>query len=83
MYYQEIAQGNFMLVHQASYGFTTEIYKCPWLGQQQPLASYIANAYFSPALPVVKANRMKPGEVIHAPEASIMAITGINPARIA
>jgi hypothetical protein len=83
MYYQEVAQGNVMLVHQASYGFATEIYKCPWLGQQQLLTSYLADAYFSPALPVVKADRMKPGEVIQTPKANIMAIVGINPARIA
>jgi hypothetical protein len=51
-------------MHQASYRFATEIHKCPWLGQQQFLASYLANANFSPALPVVKADRVKPGEVI-------------------
>jgi len=83
MYYQEIAQGNIMLVHQTSYGFATEIYKCPWLGQQQLLAPYFANAYSSPALPVVKANRVKPGKVIQAPEASIVAIMSISPAWIA
>jgi hypothetical protein len=83
MYYQEVAQVNVMLMHQASYGFATEIYKCPWLGQQQLLASYLANAYPSPALPVVKADRMKPGKVIQTPEANIVAIMGINPTRIA
>jgi len=78
VYYQEVAQRNLMLMHQASHGVTTEIHKCPGLGQQYFLATYFANAYSSPALPVVKANRMKPGEVIQAPEASIMAIMGIG-----
>jgi len=64
VYYQEVAQGNVVLVHQASYRVATDIDKCPWLGQQQFLASYLANAYFGPALPVVKADRMKPGKVI-------------------
>jgi len=72
-----------MLTHQASHGFATEIHKCPWLGQQHFLTSYFANAYFSPALPMVKANRVKPGEVIQAPEASIVAIVGISLAGIA
>ena len=67
-----------MLMHQASYGFATEIHKCPRLGQHQLLAPYFSNAYFSPALPVVEANRMKPDEVIQAPEASIMAIMDIS-----
>ena len=83
MYYQEVAQGNVMLVHQARYRFATEIYKCHGLGQQQFLTPYFSKAYSSPALSVVKANRVKPGEVIQAPEASIMAIMSINPARIA
>jgi len=65
-------------LRQASHGVATEIHKRPWLGQQHFLAFYFANAYSSPALPVVKANRMKPGEVVQAPEASIMVIMGIN-----
>jgi len=72
-----------MLMHQASHGFTAEIHKCPGLGQQQPLASYFSEAYSRMALPVVKANRMKPGEVIQAAEAHIMAIMGISFAGIA
>jgi hypothetical protein len=67
-----------MLMHQASHGVSTEIHKCPRLGQQQLVAPYFANTYSSPALPVVKANRMKPGEVIQALEASIVAIMGIS-----
>ena len=67
-----------MLMHQASHGVATEIHKRPRLGQQQLLAPYFSEAYFSPALPVVKVNRMKPGEVIQTPEASIMAIMSIN-----
>jgi hypothetical protein len=82
MYYQEVAQGNVMLVYQASCGFATEIHKCPWLGQQQLLIPYFSKAYSSPALPVVKADGMKPGKVIQTPEASIVAIMGINLARI-
>jgi len=70
-------------MHQASHGAAAEVHKCPGLGQQQLLAPYFANAYSGPALPSVEANRMKPGEVIQAPEASIMAIMGVNPARIA
>ena len=76
--YQEVAQRNVMLTHQASHGVAAEIHKCPGLCQQQLFTSYFANAYPSPALPVVKANRMKPGEVIQAPEASIVAIMGIS-----
>ena len=72
-----------MLTHQASHGVAAEIHKCPGLGQQQLLAPYFASAYSSPALPVVKADRMQPGEVIQAQEANIMAITGINLAGIA
>ena len=53
-----------MLTHQASHGVATEIHKCPGLGQQQFLIPYLRNAYSSPALPVVKANRMEPGKVI-------------------
>jgi hypothetical protein len=67
-----------MLMHQASHGFAAEIYKRPGLGQQQFLASYFVNAYSSLALSSVKANRMKPGEVIQALEASIVAIMGIS-----
>jgi hypothetical protein len=71
-----------MLTHQASHGFAAEIHESPGLGQQQFLASYFVNAYSSPALSSVKANRMKPGEVIEALEASIVAIMGISLARI-
>jgi len=71
-----------MLTQQASHGFATEIHKCPRLGQQQFLAPYFANAYSSPALPVVKVNRVKPGEVIQTPEANIVAIMGISLAGI-
>jgi len=69
-------------MHQASYGVATEIHKCPWPGQQQFLTLYFSEAYSSPALPVVKTNRMEPGEVIQAPEASIVAIMGIRLARV-
>jgi hypothetical protein len=65
-------------MYQARYGFAAEIYKCARLGQHQPLALYFAGAYSSPALPAVKANRMKPGEVIQALEAHIVAIIGIT-----
>jgi len=67
-----------MLMHEAGYGLAAEIHKRPWLGQQQLLALHFAEAHSSPALPVVKADRMKPGEVIQATETSIMAITGIS-----
>ena len=67
-----------MLTHQASHGFATEVHECPWLGQQQLLAFYFSNAYSGPALSVVKADRMKPGKVIQAPEAGVMAIMGIS-----
>ena len=67
-----------MLTYQASHGVAAEVNKCPGLGQQQLLTPYFANAYFRPALPAVEANRMKSGEVIQAPEASIMAIMGIS-----
>jgi len=70
-------------MHQASHGFAAEIHKCPWLGQQQLSASYFSNAYSSPALPVVRADGMKPGEVIQAQEANIMAIVGISLTRVA
>ena len=72
-----------MLMHQTSHGFAAEIHKRPRLGQQQFLAPYFCKAYFSPALPSVKADRMKPGEVIQALEANIVAIMGISLARIA
>jgi hypothetical protein len=71
-----------MLMHQASHGVATEIHKRPGLSQQQFFASYFANAYSSLALPVVKADGMKPGEVIQAPEANIMAIVGISLTRV-
>jgi len=67
-----------MFTHQTSHGVATEIHKCPWLDQQQLLAPYFANAYSSPALSVVEADGMKPGKVIQAPEANIMAIMGIS-----
>jgi hypothetical protein len=82
VYYQEAAQGNAMLMHQASHGVAAEIHKCPGLGQQQLLAFYFSEAHSSPALPVVKSNMMKPGEIIQAPEASIMAIMGVSLAGI-
>ena len=72
-----------MLMHQASHGVAAEIHECPWLGQQQLLTPHFSMAYSSPALPVVEADRMKPGEVIQTPEASVVAIMGISPARIA
>jgi len=65
-------------MHETSYRFAAEIHKCPGLGQQQLLTPYFSKDYFSPALPVVKANGMKPGEVIQAPEASIVAIVSIS-----
>ena len=65
-------------MHQASYGLATEIHKCARPGQQQLLAPYFANAYFGVALPVVKADRMKPGVVTQALEANIVAITAIS-----
>jgi hypothetical protein len=71
-----------MLVDQASHGVAADIHKCSRLSQQQFLAPYFANAYSSPALPVVKADRMKPGEVIQAPEANIVAVMGISLARV-
>ncbi len=82
VYYQEVAQRDVVLTHQAIHGVAAEIHKCPGLGQQQLLAPYFANAYPSPALPVVKTDRMKPGEVMQAPEASIVAIMGIGLAGI-
>jgi len=83
VYYQEVAQRNVMLMHQASHGVATEIHKCPGLGKQQFIIPYFSEAYFRPALAVVKANRMKPGEVIQTPEANIVAIMGISLARVA
>jgi hypothetical protein len=69
-------------MHQASHGVAAEIHKCPGLSQQQLSASYFVNAYSSLALSSVKANRVKPGEVIQAPEANIVAIVGISLAGI-
>jgi hypothetical protein len=83
IYYQEVAQRDVMLTHQASHGVAAEIHKCPRLGQQQLPASHFSNAYPSPALPVVKTDRMKPGEVIQATEASIVAVMGVGLAGIA
>ena len=71
-----------MLMHQTSCRVAAEIDKCPGLSQQQLLTSCLADAYFGVALPVVKADRMKPGEVIQALEANIVAITGISLAGI-
>jgi hypothetical protein len=71
-----------MLMHQASHRFATEIHKRPGLSQQQVLALYFADTYSSPALPVVKWNRVKPGKVIQAPEANVMAIMDISLAGI-
>jgi len=82
IYYQEVAQRDVMLIYQAGHGVATEIHECPGLSQQQLLAPYFSDAYSSPALPVVKADGVKPGEVIQAVEASIMAITGISLAGI-
>jgi len=82
VYYQEVAQRNVMLTHQASHGVAAEIHKCPGLGQQQLLAPYFSKAYSSPALPSVEADGMNPGEVIKAPKADIVAITGISPAGV-
>jgi hypothetical protein len=71
-----------MLTYQASQRVATEIHKCPWLGQQQLLTPYFADAYSSLALSVVKADRMEPGGAIQAPEADIMAIMGVSLAGI-
>jgi hypothetical protein len=67
-----------MLMRQASHGVATEIHKHPGLGQQQLLATYFAGAYSGPALPVVEVDGVKPGKVIQAPEADVVAITGIS-----
>jgi hypothetical protein len=67
-----------VLVHQAGQRFAAQIHKCAWPGQQQLLAPYFADAYSGLALPSVKVNRMKPGEVIQALEANIVAVTGIT-----
>jgi len=72
-----------VLIHQTSYGSTAEIHERPWLGQQKLLTSYFPNAYSGSALSVVKVDRMKPGKVIQASEANIMAIVCIYPAGIA
>ena len=71
-----------MLMHQTSCRVAAEIDKCPGLSQQELLAPYFAKAYSRLTLPVVKADRMKPGEVIQALEANIVAITGISLAGI-
>ena len=65
-------------MHQASYGFAAEIHKCSWLSQEQLLAPCLADACSGLALPVVKGDGMKPGEVIQTLEADIVAITGIS-----
>jgi hypothetical protein len=78
IYYQKVAQRDVMLMHEASHGFAAEIHKRPRLGQQQLFAPYLSKAYFSLALPVVKADRMKPGQVIQAVEANIVAIMGVG-----
>jgi hypothetical protein len=70
-------------MHQASYGLATEIHERAGLGQQQLLTPYLANAYFGVALPVIKGDRMKPGEVIQALEANVVAIAGIVLAGVA
>ncbi len=72
-----------MPMHQASYGFATEIHECAGLGQHQLLTSYLADAYFSLALLVVEADRMKSGEVIQALEADVVAVLSISLAGIA
>ena len=82
VYYQEVDQRNVVLVHQAGQGFAAQIHKCAWLGQQQLLATYFAGAYSGLALSSVKVDRMKPGEVIQALEANIVAIAGISLAGI-
>jgi hypothetical protein len=78
VYYKEVAQRNVVSMYQASHGFAAEIHKCPRPGQHQLLTAYFANPYSSLALPVVKVDGMKPGEVIQALEANIMAIAGIS-----
>ena len=83
VYYQEVAQRDVMLTHQASHGVAAEIYERPGLGQQQFLAFYFSEAYSSPALPSVEVDGAKPGEVIQAPEANIVAVMGISLAGIA
>jgi hypothetical protein len=65
-------------VHQAGQRFAAQIHKCAWPGQQQLLAPYFADAYSGLALSSVKGDRMKPGEVIQALEANIVAIAGIT-----
>jgi hypothetical protein len=67
-----------VLVHQAGQGFAAQIHKCARPGQQQLLAPYFADAYSGLALSSVKGDRMKPGEVIQALEANIVAIAGIS-----
>jgi len=65
-------------MHQASNGVATEIHKRPGPGQQQLLTGHLAYAYSSLALSSVKADGMKPGEVIQAMKANIMAIVGVS-----
>ena len=71
-----------MLAHQASQGFAAQIHKCARPGQEQLFATYFAGAYSGLALSSVKVDRMKPGEVIQALEANIVAIAGISLAGI-
>ena len=66
-----------MLAHQASHGFAAEIHKRPRPSQQQFLTSHLRDAYSSLALSSVKVDRMKPGVVIEALEANIVAVMGI------
>jgi len=70
-------------MYQANHRVAAQIHKCHGLGQQQPLTPDFANAYSSPALPVVKANRMKLGEVIQTTEANIVAVMSISLAGVA
>jgi hypothetical protein len=65
-------------MHQTGYRFAAEIHKRAWPGQQQLLAAHFADAYSCLALPVVEVDRMKPGEVIQALEANVVAITDIS-----
>jgi hypothetical protein len=82
VYYQQVAQRDVVLMHQAGQGFAAQIHKCAWLGQQQLFATYFAGAYSGLALSSVKVDRMKPGEVIQALEANIVAVMGISLAGI-
>ena len=71
-----------MLMDQASYSLATEIHERAGFGQQQLLAPYFADAYSGLALSSVKADGVKPGEVIQALEANIVAVMGISLAGI-